>query len=128
MSCGVGCRHGLDPVLLCLWCRLAVVVPVQPLAWELPYTAHAALNSFLLQLHSGLPSSSSIAFLFFQFLKYVKLLSGLEPLFMPETFFVLFVPWIPTSMLPLKRPKLKRSLSYHYPLLSITASWFFLCT
>ena len=34
MSCGVVCRHGLDPTLLCLW--LAAVTPIRPLAWELP--------------------------------------------------------------------------------------------
>ena len=27
-------RYGLDPVLLWLWCRLAAVAPIQPLAWE----------------------------------------------------------------------------------------------
>ena len=37
ISCGVGRRHGLDPALLWLWCRLAAVAPIQPLAWELPY-------------------------------------------------------------------------------------------
>ena len=36
MSCGVGCRHGLDPALLWLWCRLAPTAPIRPLAWEPP--------------------------------------------------------------------------------------------
>ena len=45
MSCSVGCRHGLDPMLLWLWCRLAAAVPIWPLAWELPYVAHLALKS-----------------------------------------------------------------------------------
>ena len=35
MSCGVGRRRGLDPKLW-LWCRLAAVAPMRPLAWELP--------------------------------------------------------------------------------------------
>ena len=34
-SCGVGHRHGSDPELLWLWCRLAAVAPILPLAWEL---------------------------------------------------------------------------------------------
>ena len=34
MSCGVGCRCGSDPVWLWLWCRLAAVAPIGPLAWE----------------------------------------------------------------------------------------------
>ena len=44
MSCGVGHRHGSDPVLLRLWCRLAAVAPIRPLAWEPPYAAGAALK------------------------------------------------------------------------------------
>ena len=36
MSCGIGCRHSSDPVLLWPWCRPAAAAPVQPLAWELP--------------------------------------------------------------------------------------------
>ena len=32
-SCGVRCRCGLDPTLLCLWCRPA---PIEPLVWEPP--------------------------------------------------------------------------------------------
>ena len=36
-------RHGLDPKLLWLWCRLAAVAPTGPLAWELPYDAGVAL-------------------------------------------------------------------------------------
>ena len=38
-SCGVGCRCSSDPVLLWLWCRLAAVAEIRPLAWELPYAA-----------------------------------------------------------------------------------------
>ena len=45
MSCGVGHRHGLDPVLLWLWCRPAATALIQPLAWEPPYAAGAALES-----------------------------------------------------------------------------------
>ena len=37
VSCGVGHRCGSDPVLLWLWCRLAAVALIQPLAWQLPY-------------------------------------------------------------------------------------------
>ena len=46
VSCGVGCRHGLDPMLLLLWlwCRLAAVAQILPLAWELPYAVGAALK------------------------------------------------------------------------------------
>ena len=43
MSCAVGCRLRSDPVLLWLWCRLAVTVPIRPLAWEPPYAAGTAL-------------------------------------------------------------------------------------
>ena len=42
VSCGVGCI--LDPALLWLWCRLAAVTLIQPLAWELTYAASAALK------------------------------------------------------------------------------------
>ena len=44
MNCGVGCRHGSDLVLLWLWCRLAVVALICPLAWETPYAMGAALE------------------------------------------------------------------------------------
>ena len=37
MSCGVGHRHGLDPTLLWLWCGLAAIALIQPLAWEPPW-------------------------------------------------------------------------------------------
>ena len=37
MSCGVGRRHSLDPVLLWLWCRPAAAALISPLAWEPPY-------------------------------------------------------------------------------------------
>ena len=45
MSCGVGRRHSLDPPLLWLWHSPAAVAPIQPLAWELPYTMDAAPKS-----------------------------------------------------------------------------------
>ena len=43
MSCGVGFRHGSDPVLLWLWHRPASVAPIQPLVWEPPYATSTAL-------------------------------------------------------------------------------------
>ena len=33
-----------DPALLWLWCRPAATALIQPLAWELPYAAGAALK------------------------------------------------------------------------------------
>ena len=39
MSCGVGCRYGLDPTLLWLWLRLTAAAPFGPLGWELPHAA-----------------------------------------------------------------------------------------
>ena len=45
MSCGVGHRHGSDLALPWLWCRLAAIAPIQPLAWELPHTVGAAPQS-----------------------------------------------------------------------------------
>ena len=44
MSCGVGRRRGLDPVLLWLWYRLAATAPIRPLAWESSYVMGAALK------------------------------------------------------------------------------------
>ena len=44
MSCGVGQRCGLDPMLLWLWRRLAATALIKPLAWELPYAMDAALE------------------------------------------------------------------------------------
>ena len=44
VNCGVGRRHGLDPELLWLWCRLVATAPTRPLAWEPPYTSGAALE------------------------------------------------------------------------------------
>ena len=45
MSCGVGCRCGLDMALLWLWCRPAAVTLIRLLAWEYPEAAGAALKS-----------------------------------------------------------------------------------
>ena len=42
MSCGIGCRSGLDPMLLWFWHRPVATAPIQPLAWEPPYAEGAA--------------------------------------------------------------------------------------
>ena len=45
MSCGVGRRHGLDLMLLWLWCRPGAVAPTRSLAWEPLYAMGVALKS-----------------------------------------------------------------------------------
>ena len=45
MSCGVGHRLGLDPVLLWLWHRPMTTALIQSVAWEFPYAAGMALKS-----------------------------------------------------------------------------------
>ena len=40
----MGCRRGSDTSLLWLWRRPAATTPIQPLAWESPCTAEAALE------------------------------------------------------------------------------------
>ena len=42
MSCGIGRRRSLDPMLLWLWRRLVAAALIRPLAWETPYAAGAA--------------------------------------------------------------------------------------
>ena len=44
MICDVGCRCGLDPALLWLWCRKAATAPIGPLVWEPPYAVGVALK------------------------------------------------------------------------------------
>ena len=44
MSCGVGCRVGLDLALLWLWSSLEEMALIQPLAWEPPYALGVALK------------------------------------------------------------------------------------
>ena len=44
MSCGVGRRRGLDPALLWLCSRPEAIAPIEPLSWESPYAAGAALE------------------------------------------------------------------------------------
>ena len=45
VSYGVGGGCGPDLALLWLWCGPAATAPMQPLTWELPYHAGAALKS-----------------------------------------------------------------------------------
>ena len=44
MSCGVGHRHGSNPLFLWLWCRPIVIALTGPLAWEPPCAVGAALK------------------------------------------------------------------------------------
>ena len=44
MSCGIGCRRGLDPELLWLWRKLVATALIRPLAWEPPYPSGVALE------------------------------------------------------------------------------------
>ena len=44
MSCGVGGRCGLDPMLLCLWHRPTAIALIGLLVWEPPYALGVALK------------------------------------------------------------------------------------
>ena len=44
MSCGVGQRRVLDPMLLWLWCRPAATALILPLDWKPPYATGVALK------------------------------------------------------------------------------------
>ena len=44
MGWGSGIATSLDPTLLWLWHRPAAVPLIQPLSWETPYAADAALK------------------------------------------------------------------------------------
>ena len=44
MSCHVGCRCDLDPVLRLLWPRPAAGAPIRSLAWECPYGPDVSLK------------------------------------------------------------------------------------
>ena len=45
MSCGIGRRCDMDPVLLWLWRRPAAAALIQPLAWKLPHVIGVALKA-----------------------------------------------------------------------------------
>ena len=51
VSCGIGCRHGSDPELLCLWRRLVATALTGPLAWEPPCATGAALEKAKTHTH-----------------------------------------------------------------------------
>ena len=59
MSHGVGHRCGSDPVLLWLWCRLATVAPIQPLAWDHSYGAGEILKNNKKKTHMPVPELQS---------------------------------------------------------------------
>ena len=48
VTCGVGRRCGLDPMLLWLWCRPAAAAPIPPLARELPYATGVTLKRIII--------------------------------------------------------------------------------
>ena len=66
MNCGVGHRHCSDPALLWLWCRLAGIALVGPLAWELTYAIGVALKRQRKEGAEGRPcvNTENINFLF----------------------------------------------------------------
>ena len=74
MSCGGGHRHGSDLALLWLWCRLAAVALIRPLAWELPYAVGAALKK---DREKEKKKKKSIFFLSLLKLRSVSLSAGL---------------------------------------------------
>ena len=53
MSHGVGGRFSSDPMLLWLWCRLAVTALIRPLAWEFPYALGTALKKNTEENHTS---------------------------------------------------------------------------
>ena len=62
MSCGVGLKLVSDSALLWLWLwsRPAAVAPIQPLAWELPYSSGAAIKSIAPSYIITFPITSAI--------------------------------------------------------------------
>ncbi len=54
VSCGIGCRRGLDPALLWLWHRLAAAAPIGPLAWESPHAVGVALEKAKRKINKSL--------------------------------------------------------------------------
>ena len=44
--------HGLDLVLLWLWCRLAATALIRPVAWEPPYAIGAVLEKAKRHTHT----------------------------------------------------------------------------
>jgi len=44
MSCGAGCRHSSDRMLLWLWRRLVATALIRPLAWKPPYAEGATIE------------------------------------------------------------------------------------
>ena len=53
-------RHGSDPALLWLWCRLGATALIRPLAWEPPYAAGAALKKKKKSFHFYSTASMNI--------------------------------------------------------------------
>ena len=67
MSCGVGCRRGLDLALLWLWRRPASVALIGHLAWEPPYASGATVKkqkTKILLIDSDKPHCLSISEMF----------------------------------------------------------------
>ena len=62
----MGCKCGRDPTLLWLWCRLAAIAPIRPLAWEHPYAMGTVFkkkkNATLVFSHHTLTKCINIVF------------------------------------------------------------------
>ena len=77
MSCGVSRRCSSDLALLWLWCRLAAIALIPPLAWEPPYALGASLKRQKLinklPRHQNSHILKSWRYLYIDDLKYLKL-------------------------------------------------------
>ena len=53
MSCGISCRCGSDLLLLWMWCSLAAIALIRPLAWVPPYAMDVALRRQKIRFGGG---------------------------------------------------------------------------
>ena len=71
MSCSIGCRHDLDPMLLWLWLWPAAVAPIRPLAWEPPSASGAALKSKNKQINKKPPTHPQLLYITYSSVNYI---------------------------------------------------------
>ena len=61
VSCGVGCRRGLDLASLWLWCGPAAAALILPLAWEPSYAVGVALKRQKKKRRRGKENHSAVS-------------------------------------------------------------------